>query len=154
MKNIQEPEIHYEQPRVLIVGNNPIELHAMITLISSDCEKIIKTETAFDSKTVLSRLLKFRPNFILLDDNVGIKEIVRSVKTLRNNRFTKDVPITILKNTNAELIGLSHYVFDYALKSVLTPEGLYASIRNVLRMKRTRAVFDHAFKLQKSKFTL
>jgi CheY-like chemotaxis protein len=60
----------------------------------------IVTEIAFDVKSILERLLRFKPNFILIDDNIGRNELMETVNTLSANRNTKDIPITVLKNSN------------------------------------------------------
>src|SRR4051812_18775568 len=85
--------------KVLVVGNNPIELGHVFDRLQGITDRVIQTETAFDLKTILERLVFFRPQHIIIDDNVGRTELQIMVSKL-HDRKTRHVPITILKNSN------------------------------------------------------
>jgi CheY-like chemotaxis protein len=123
---------------VLIIGNNPIELSSMLNKIARMPGRIITTEIAFDMRSILERLMRFRPNVILIDDNIGKHELSQTVEALANNRKTKNVPITVLKNSNYREANSSPSIFDYILKPSLSAEALYASIRNSIKARRTQ----------------
>lgn len=123
---------------VLLVGNNPMEMGGVLEKLKQVRGQRIVTEIAFDVKSIVERLLRFRPNFILIDDNIGRHEMMVTVNTLSSNRTTKDVPITVLKNSNySESLG-SASILDYLLKQNLSPEDLYKTLKNTLRFRQTQ----------------
>jgi hypothetical protein len=149
MNTLVEPVPRQEHLNVLLVGNNPIELSSMLNKIGHLPGRIIHTETAFDARSIIDRLLRFRPNFILIDDNIGQLELNQTVYVLAHNRKTKNVPITVLKNSNYTEASASPSVMDYILKGTLTAEGLYASIRNSIKIRRTQVYLMQAYKKRK-----
>lgn len=130
---------------MLLVGNNPLELSSMLNKIDHVKGRVVRTETAFDTRSIVNRLMKFRPNFILIDDNIGTQELSNTVYTLTHNRKTKNVPITVLKNSNYAEATSSLSILDYILKKSLTAESLYASIRNSLKIRRTQLYLYKAY---------
>lgn len=98
----------------------------------------IATEIAFDLKSILERLLRFKPNFILIDDNIGRQLLMETVNTLSSNRSTKDVPITVLKNSNYSESFASNSILDYLLKQNLSADDLYKTLKNTLRFRTTQ----------------
>src|SRR5690606_3967495 len=89
-----------EPLNVLLIGNNPIDLTKTLEKINQIRGRKIITEIAFDLRSIVERLLKFRPNFILIDDNIGKSEMTETIEALSKGRKTKDVPITVMKNSN------------------------------------------------------
>src|SRR5687767_995259 len=85
---------------VLLIGNNPIDMSRTLEKINQVRGRKIITEIAFDLRSVAERLLRFNPNFILIDDNIGKTEMALAVDTLTRTRKTKNIPITVLKNSN------------------------------------------------------
>jgi len=144
-----EPAVLHERLNVLLIGNNPIELSSMLSNISRVPGRIVKTETAFDTKSILNRLLKFHPNFILIDDNIGKHELNETVEVLAHNRRTKNIPITVLKNSNYVEANSSLTILDYILKKSLTSEALYSAIRNSLKIRRTQLYLHKAYNKRK-----
>lgn len=130
---------------VLLVGNNPIELSRMLETIRKIPGKKIVTEIAFDLTTIWQRLVKFTPNFILIDDNIGLNELHETVNTLSTNPKTSHVPITVLKNSNYSGSIVTNNISDYVLKDNLTPEALYWALKNSLRFKQAREYLAKAF---------
>ena len=149
MNTLVEPVLKQEQLNVLVVGNNPIELSSMLNKISHLPGRNINTETAFDTRSIIDRLLRFRPNFILIDDNIGKQELTDTVYVLAHNRKTKNVPITVLKNSNYMEATASPSVMDYILKGTLTAEAMYTSIRNSIKIRRTQVYLMKAYKKRK-----
>lgn len=149
MNPIVEPVLSQEQLNVLVVGNNPLELSSMLNKIGHIPGRIIRTETAFDTRSIVDRLLRFRPNFILIDDNIGRAELNDTVYVLAHNRKTKNVPITVLKNSNYAEASASPSVIDYILKGTLTAEALYTSLRNSLKVRRTQVYLMKAYNKRK-----
>lgn len=137
-----------EDLKVLLVGNNPIELSRVFENIREVPGKRIFTEIAFDIKTIIERLVRFSPNYILIDDNIGKVELKNAVKLLVNDKRTKNTPILVLKNSNYEEV-FSVGVMDYMLKQNITGESLYRSISNSLKFRRTQAYLYKALKKRK-----
>lgn len=130
---------------VLLVGNNPIEMGGVLEKLKQVRGQRIATEIAFDLKSILERLLRFQPNFILIDDNIGRQELAETVNTLSTNRSTKNIPITVLKNSNySESLG-SASILDYLLKQNLSPDDLYKTLKNTLRFRQTQRYLYDAY---------
>ena len=134
---------------VLLVGNNPIELSRILDSLKKVPGKKIITEIAFDLKSICERLIRFEPNFILIDDNVGKAELQETVKTLSANKKTQDVPITVLKNSNyTEALGASS-ILDYLLKKDLSAESIYIALKNSIKLRRTQLYLYQAYQRRK-----
>lgn len=149
MKTTRDAEQSPEAVNILLIGNNPIEMSSMLNTIAKVPGRKIMTEIAFDVKSSLQRLLKFQPNYILIDDNIGRTELSQTVDSFVHNLKTRDVPITVLKNSNYEEAVVSADVMDYLLKESLTSESLYNAIKNTLKFKRTRQYLLEAYNKRK-----
>jgi len=134
---------------VLLIGNNPIEMGSILEKLKQVRGQRIITEIAFDLKSILQRLIRFNPNFIFIDDNIGRNELMETVKSLSSNKKTKDVPITVLKNSNYHESLASSSILDYLLKQNLSPEDLYKTVKNSLRFRRTQLYLYQAYKKRK-----
>ena len=149
MENKIENKRSLEPLHILLVGNNPIEMGSVLEKLSKVRGQRIITEIAFDVKTILERLIRFRPNFILIDDNIGRSELIDTVKTLSSNSKTKDIPITVLKNSNYEESLGSSSILDYLLKQNLSSDDLYNTLKNSLKFKRTQQYLRLAYQKRK-----
>ncbi len=138
-----------EPLHVLLIGNNPIELGSVLDKLKQVRGQRIITEIAFDLKSILERLVRFRPNFILIDDNIGKLELTETVATLSNNRKTRDIPITVLKNSNYQESLASSSILDYLLKHNLSADDLYKTVKNSLRFRKTQLYLYQAYKKRK-----
>lgn len=150
MENILQNRAATETLNVLLIGNNPIELSRVLEKVQQVRGRRIITEIAFDLKTILERLVRFTPNFIFIDDNLGGAELRQTVSTLSLNQKTKDIPITVLKNSNyQEAVGASG-ALDYLLKQNLSPESIYNTLKNSLKFRRTQLYLYQAYKKRKA----
>lgn len=133
--------------KLLIVGNNPIELSKVLDQIEKiDRQKEVKI--AFDFHSIIDRLSHFKPDFILIDDNIGRAELRHVVDSLLSERRTKNIPITVLKNSNYhEAIGTG--VMDYLLKENLSGDKIYKALRNSLKIKKTQVYLYQSYKKRK-----
>jgi CheY-like chemotaxis protein len=135
---------------VLLIGNNPMEMGSILEKLNQVRNQKITTEVAFDFKSILERLIRFSPNFIFIDDNIGRFELRQTVKQLSTNRKTKDIPITVLKSSNyQEAMGASS-ILDYLLKQNLSAEALYNTVRNSLRFRRTQLYLNKVYRRRKN----
>ena len=138
-----------EPLHVLLIGNNPMEMGGVLEKLKQVRGQKIITEIAFDIRSILERLIRFRPNFIFIDDNIGRTELLETINTLSNNRKTRDIPITVLKNSNYhESLG-SASILDYLLKQNLSPEDLCNTVKNSLKFRRTQLYLYNAYKKRK-----
>ena len=135
-----------EKINVLVMGNNPIELSYLFDTLKKI--KNVEAEIAFDRVSVHERLSKFNPSYIVIDDNIGVHALRTTVDELMAHRKTKDVPITVVKNSNyheASSVG----VMNYVLKHNLTSDLLYQALVNSLKFKRTQLYLKSAYKKRK-----
>jgi CheY-like chemotaxis protein len=134
--------------RIMVVGNNPLELSKLLVRIQKINDRKVEIDYAFDLQSIVVRLEKFKPDFILLDDDIGRAELKEVVKTLYRAKETRDIPITILKNSNyTEAIGGG--VFDYVLKETLTSDSLYKALSNSLKIRKAQQYLYLAYKRRK-----
>ena len=66
---------------VLLIGNNPMELGTVLDKLKEVRAQKIITEIAFDLRSILERLMRFNPNFIFIDDNIGRLELAGNAQT-------------------------------------------------------------------------
>jgi DNA-binding NarL/FixJ family response regulator len=151
MKNILTKRVQ-DTVKILLVGNNPIELSSVIEKLREVRKQKIVTETAFDMKSIVERLANFNPTFILIDDNIGRAELMNTAKKLSLGRKTRNIPITVLKNSNYHEATASSNILDYLLKQNLSAEGLYNTIRNAFRFRRTQKLLLEAYQRRKGLF--
>lgn len=147
-----ETKVHFakssEPLNVLLIGNNPIDLTKTLEKLQQIHGRRIITEIAFDLRSILERLMRFSPNFILIDDNIGRTELAQAVTTLSKSRKTKDVPITVLKNSNYRESSPTG-ILDYVLKQNFSAESFYSILRNSLKFKRTQLYLYNAYEKRK-----
>lgn len=136
---------------VLLIGNNPIELSRVFDHIRQTRHEKIFTEIAFDLNSSLQRLVTFRPSHIVIDDNIGREGLIQAIKAFARHAKTKNVPITIIKNSNY-LEAITFGVMNYVLKQNLTGDSLFVALRNSLKFKKTQEFIRTAYRKRKGKF--
>lgn len=136
---------------VLLIGNNPIELSKVFDHIRQTRHERILTEIAFDLNSSLHRLVTFRPSHIVIDDNIGREGLTQAIKTFARHTKTKNVPITIIKNSNY-LEAITFGVMNYVLKQNLTGDSLFVALRHSLKFKKTQEFMKSAYQKRKGKF--
>jgi CheY-like chemotaxis protein len=145
-----EERAKVESLRILVVGNNPIDLSHLLEKLKKGEGKRMIAEIAFDIPSILDRLSKFTPDYILIDDNIGRDELKKMVSTLLNERKTKQIPITVLKNSNYhDTIATSAGILDFILKDSLTGEAIYLALKNSLKLRQTQLYLYKAYKRRK-----
>jgi CheY-like chemotaxis protein len=133
--------------KLLIVGNNPIELSKVLDQIEKINHKK-EVRIAFDLQSIFDRLSNFKPDFILIDDNIGKAELRHAVDQLRAGRHTKNIPITVLKNSNYRE-AISTGVMDFILKENLSGESVYKALSNSLKIRKTQLYLYKSYKKRK-----
>jgi response regulator of citrate/malate metabolism len=148
MESLNRVQTAVQTLKIMVVGNNPIDLSKMLTRIQKINDKIVVTEIAFDAQSLLLRLGTFKPDYILLDDNIERGELKAIIKLLHTERETRGIPITIVKNSNySEAVG--NGVMDYVLKETLTGDSLYRILVNSLKFRKTQTFLYQAYNSRK-----
>jgi CheY-like chemotaxis protein len=150
METVLQHSASKERVNVLLIGNNPIEMGRVLNKLNQIRGQNITTEIAFDLKSILERLLRFKPTFILIDDNIGKSELLATVNTLSSNKRTKDVPITVLKNSNYREAIFATSILDYLLKQDLSSDALVNALKNSIKFRRTQRYLYQAYKKRKN----
>jgi CheY-like chemotaxis protein len=148
MKSLLRDKIA-EPLNILLVGNNPIELSSVLAKLSLLHNRKVIIETAFDLKSSLERMVKFTPNFILIDDNIGKTELTETVNRFASHRKTRKIPITVLKNSNYHESFASNSILDYILKQNLSADRFYSTVKNVLKFQRTQRYLMNMYRDRK-----
>ncbi|HNP19565.1 MAG TPA: hypothetical protein PKL31_14095 [Fulvivirga sp.] len=143
------PDQSNESINVFLIGNNPIELGSIYNKLKDIKNRTFKTEISFNIKGILAKIRKFRPSCILIDDNLERLYIKKLLKSLASNNRTKNIPITVIKNSNYKE-GFSH-AQEYVLKDSLTSESLSISIHNSIKLKAMQTYLMKKIKKNKSK---
>lgn len=129
--------------RVLVVGNNPIELNQVNDRLHGIRQAVVRTELAFDIDSIFQRLVRFNPQHIVMDDNMG-KLTMQQVVARLQRRTSRCVPITVLKNSNyQETIATG--AMNYLLKQNLTSELLYRELLNSRHFQMSQASWKRAY---------
>lgn len=137
-----------EPVNLLLIGNNPIDLTRTLEKINQVHGRKVITEIAFDVRSIVERLMRFNPNFILIDDNIGRSELTETINTLSKSRKTRNVPITVLKNSNYRESSTTG-ILDYVLKQNFSAESFYSTLRNSLKFRRTQLLLYKAYEKRK-----
>jgi hypothetical protein len=150
--NVQSPH-NSERLNVLLIGNNPIDMSQILNKLNQINTAKVATEIAFDIRSLVDRLISFKPNYILIDDNIGQHELSQAVDKLVHSHVTKNVPIAVLKNSNYKESYRGNMALDYILKNTVTTDSLYNVIKNALRLKKTQQYLQRAFERRKKTIT-
>jgi len=145
MQNILQKSSRLETLQVLLIGNNPIEMGIILDKLNKIRGKKVSTEIAFDLKTINERLAHFKPTFILIDDNIGKLELTQIVTFFCANNRTKNVPITVLKNSNYQESFVSFCNLDYVLKQNWNAESVLIALKNSVKFRRAQTALLKTF---------
>ncbi len=123
-----------EAVSVLIIGNNPIEMTTIYNILSENRSKYYVADVCFDIHDSVSRIIKNKPQIILLDDNIDLKDSRKLILQLKGSSKTKRIPVIILKSTNWSY-DVFNEVEDYLLKETINSEILEKAIEKNLNSK-------------------
>jgi len=121
---------------VLIIGNNPIEMTTIYNNLNNYRSKNYITDVCFSVKDSIARMLKSRPDCILLDDNIVVDQLKLFIKKIKENTKFRNIPIVLLKSSNFNF-AMGNEVQDFLLKGNLTTEILSNTIdKNTTLIKK------------------
>lgn len=107
----------------MIIGNNPIEMTTIFNMLVTNRKNHYMADVCFDLQDSFDRIGKFKPDLILLDDNLPSDDINRFMKVLRNSSRTREIRTILLKSSNWNLHIFDH-MDDYILKETITIDVL------------------------------
>lgn len=134
--------------QLLLIGNNPIELSSVVDRLKEIRHQPIVAQFAFDLRSSLQCLSKFAPSYILIDDNIGTDELKETVQEFAHNKKTKDVPITIIKNSNYQAT-LFDTPLDYVLKSNLSSDRILKTLNRSTTARDAQTFLKRAYQKRK-----
>lgn len=138
MKNTEGQAMTNNEIRVLLVGNNPIEMSIIYEKLYSLKDKIKHIETAFSREDMLRKIHTMHPNCLLLDDNIGLSPLKRIINNV-NDLSKEAISITLLKSHNKQ--ELTSGVQEYLMKEGMDGTKIYNALKNALRFKKTQQFF-------------
>lgn len=133
--NYVKPNPSQESIRVLLVGNNPIEMSKVYESLKTLKDKIFKIDTSFSDDDTMKKIASTNPNCIIIDDNLGVvplKSLIDKINLLGKEALS----ITLLKTKNSQEV--LHGVQEYLMKESLTPDRIYFSLINAIRFRKTQ----------------
>ena len=136
--------------RVLLVGNNPIELSDIHETMKKSRKVQFESDFVFDVGDLAKRLSRFNPDYIVIDDNLGKKDLNRVFKLLRNDSATASIPITIVQNSNIDNLPREG-ADEFILKNNVTPKSLTRALFNSLKVHEMRNYLRQSYLKRKQK---
>ena len=137
-----------ERINVFLIGNNPIELSSIYEKLKQIKNRSYHTEIGFEIRGLFKKIRKFNPACILIDDNVERSYMKKLRLKLAADKNTRDIPITILKNSNRDSYITN--AEEFVLKESVTGELLSRSILNSIRLKQMRKNISLMYHKRKS----
>ncbi len=137
-----------EKPLVLLVDDEPANLHVLSATLKAECR--IKTATNGAAALELAAR-EDRPQLILLDVMMPGMSGIEVLTRLRGNPDTRDIPVVIVSADTTEqtqIDGLEQGADDYLTKPVVS-SVLRVRVRNLLQRKtaeRQLLLAAHVFK--------
>ncbi|BDD00286.1 response regulator [Persicobacter psychrovividus] len=118
--------------RVLMLGNNPIELGRLYDLLQASKEQEYQLEVSFNEHDALRKATNFKPDCIVLDDNLDKEQIQHFSEMLQQDQYLRHVPITLVKNSNRWSV-VAKGIHEYVLKNMLSTKTLSRAVLNAVR---------------------
>lgn len=130
-----------QKPIILIVDDVPRNIQVLGTLLAKfDCELAI----AMNGKQALDTVDKIKPDLILLDVMMPIMDGHETIRHLKSNDKTKDIPVIFLSaktETEDIITGFELGAVDYVTKPFIGKE-LVARVKTHLSLKRTQDILN------------
>lgn len=139
-----------EKLRVLLIGNNPIQMGSLFKDLSDYAEVRYMAETSFTVEDSLKKIQRTRPHCIVIDDSLEPKAIKDLVEAISNEEVLQDIPITLLKDSNYKSRGYNG-IQDFLLKDGLSIEQFSKSIVNAIKFRKSHLSLYRSYKKGKSK---
>lgn len=115
--------------KVLLIGNNPSEMAILYNNLRASREKYYMVEVSFDLKDGMDKMLKIKPDVVLLDDNLDYGDTQKMLKETRKNARLHNVQVILMKSSNWNYQVIED-VEDYLLKESIDTKILDTTISN------------------------
>lgn len=92
-------------------------------------------DTAYDGEEGLKKIKKQKPDIILLDIRLPIKNGFEVLKELKQDDATKKIPVLLLTNLGQKEDiekGIKLGARDYMIKSQFTPQEVVEKVKNII----------------------
>lgn len=93
-------------------------------------------ETAYDGEEGLRKAYKIKPNLILLDIKLPLKNGFQVLKEIKENVKTKDIPVILLTNLGQKEDvekGKKLGAADYMIKAQFTPQEVVDKVKKLTK---------------------
>ena len=130
---------------VFLIGNNPQEMSLMKHNLGRYNKMKFISEVGFDLRDSISRVFKYRPSYILLDDCYPVVQLKKFVKRIRQNSKTENIPIALLKSSNKYHVRVEG-IQDFFLKDSFSADRLFYAIKNSRKIRRTQIILYKSYK--------
>lgn len=121
------------QKIVLLADDDPLVIRMYQNKLQNDGYKV---EIARDGEEVLVHVMKQKPDLILLDVMMPKMNGVETLKELKKEPKTQDIPVIILTNLGdkkEDVEGATRLgALDYLVKSNITLKGLSKRVKQVM----------------------
>lgn len=119
-------------PKVLIVDDEPALLDIYSTKLSMEGFQVA---IAHDGLEGIQQAVQFKPEIILLDVVMPVKDGFETLQDLKMNTTTKDIPVIILSNLGQDYEvkrGMTLGAKNFLTKANLSPQRIVDEIRRAL----------------------
>jgi PleD family two-component response regulator len=122
--------------KVLLIGNNPSEMATLYNNLRESREKYYMVEVSFDLRDGMDKMLKIRPDVVLLDDNLDYEGTQKMLREVRKHARLNNVRVILMKSSNWNFSVIED-VEDYLLKGSIDSKILDTTISNNLYRARS-----------------
>lgn len=122
--------------KVLLIGNNPSEMATLYNNLRESREKYYMVEVSFDLRDGMDKMLKIRPDVVLLDDNLDYEGTQKMLREVRKHARLNNVRVILMKSSNWNFSVIED-VEDYLLKESIDSKILDTTISNNLYRARS-----------------
>ena len=119
--------------KILVAEDDKFIAHAYKSALA---DAKYETMVAGDGRETLKLAQKFKPDLILLDLVMPIKNGFETLKDLRKDQATKDIPVIVLSNLGQEsdIEQCEKYgIADYLVKSNVSMKDVIKCIKKALK---------------------
>ncbi len=94
-----------------------------------------RIETAYDGEEGIRKIKKIKPNIILLDIRLPLKDGFEVLREAKKDQKTKDIPVILLTNLGQKEDieeGLKLGAIDYLIKAQFTPQEVVDKVKKII----------------------
>lgn len=119
--------------RVLLVGNNPLELAQCSEQLVNFKKRKFDIDIAFSNEECYKETARNFPSAIIIDDSVGFMNLMEITNKLHKESRFHNIPLIVIKNSNYYHAGIMGNVIEFILKDNLPQLSLPELILNILQ---------------------